>query len=118
MGIKEDIDKIKRRRGWSHEKFMEKKVKSYEYLAKKEKDVFSDGAIPGKYKDMIALGIAIIGGCESCMQFHIEDAIRKGASEQEILEVIDLAIFEGGSIAVIPARFALEVLEYVENKTK
>lgn len=114
--VEDKISEIKRRRNWSHKKFLHTKIKSYKYIAEKEREMFSDGALSGKVKDFIALGIAIIGNCESCMQFHIEEALSKGASEEEILEIIDLCIFEGGSIAVIPARFALEVLEYVKKR--
>ena len=114
--IEEKIKQIKRGRGWSHETFIKSSVKSYKYISGQEEEVFSDGALPGKVKDFIALGIAIIGNCESCMQYHIEEAMRKGASKEEILEIIDLCIFEGGSIAVIPSRFALEVLEYLKKR--
>ena len=110
------IKLIKRKRNWSHDKFIEFNLKSYKYIAEREKEIFSDGIIEGKVKDLIALGIALIGNCESCIQYHIEDAICKGATHEEILEVIDLAMFEGGSIAVIPSRFALEVLENVKSR--
>ena len=114
--IDDKIRELKRRRLWSHEQFVKNSVRSYKYIAEKEEEMFSDGVLPGKIKDFIALGIAIIGNCESCMQFHIEEALRKGAVESEILEIIDLAIFEGGSIAVISSRFALEVLDYLKKR--
>lgn len=116
--IEGKIQDIKRRRNWSHEKFIKSDIKSYKYISEKEEEMFSDGAVRGKVKDLVALGIAIIGNCESCMQYHIEEALRKGATEQEILEIIDLSIFEGGSIAVIPSRFALEVLDYVKKRNE
>lgn len=114
--IEAKLEEIKRRRCLSHEKFLKEDIKTYKYISGREGEIFSDGELPGKVKDFIALGIAIIGNCESCIQYHIEDAMRKGATEKEILEIIDLCIFEGGSIAVIPSRFALEVLEHLKKK--
>jgi len=114
----EKIKEIKRRRDWSHQQFLKHQLGSYKYIAEREKGIFSNGHVPGKVKDFIALGIAIIGNCESCIQFHIEEALRKGATGDEILEIIDLTIFEGGSIAIIPARFALEVLDYIQKRKR
>ncbi|MFW9867542.1 MAG: carboxymuconolactone decarboxylase family protein [Candidatus Thorarchaeota archaeon] len=34
------------------------------------------------YKELIALGISIILNCESCVEWHVKEAIRSGATEQ------------------------------------
>ena len=45
------------------------------------------------------------------MQWHIEQAAQKGATEGEIIEAIEVGIEMGGGPATAHARFALEVLE-------
>jgi AhpD family alkylhydroperoxidase len=40
----------------------------------------ADGALSKKYKELIALGIAIAVRCDGCMAFHVHDALRAGAT--------------------------------------
>ncbi len=76
-----------------------------------------DGALSGKYKELIALGIAIHTQCEGCITTHIHDAIEAGASHDEIVETIDTAVYMGGGPCVIYGSIAFAVLtEYEEVK--
>lgn len=51
--------------------------------------------------------------CESCMQWHIEQAARAGATEREVLEAIEVGIEMGGGPATAHARYALKVMAVV-----
>ena len=79
-----------------------------------EEATYSDGELKSKVKELIAVGISVVINCESCMQWHIEQAAEKGATEREILEAIEVGIEMGGGPATAHARFALEVLESLE----
>jgi alkylhydroperoxidase/carboxymuconolactone decarboxylase family protein YurZ len=50
------------------------------------------------------------------MEWHIGEARRLGASEQQIIETIDVASEMGGGPATVAARFALKVLDYYNLK--
>lgn len=76
-----------------------------------EEAAYSDGELRSKVKELIAVGISVVINCESCMQWHIEKAAEKGATEGEIIEAIEVGIEMGGGPATAHARFALEVLE-------
>ena len=60
-----------------------------------------DGALPGKFKELTALAIAIAMRCEGCVVFHVENAIRHGASRAEVAETIAVAVEMGGGPAVV-----------------
>ncbi len=62
------------------------------------------------------MGISVVMDCESCMQWHIEQAAEAGASMQEILEAVEVGIEMGGGRATVSARFALDVMEDVFEK--
>ncbi len=81
-----------------------------------EEATYSDGELKSKVKELIAVGISVVINCESCMQWHIEQAAEKGATEREIIEAIEVGIEMGGGPATAHARFALEVLESLEFK--
>lgn len=74
------------------------------------KSVISEGALPPKIKELIALGIAITLRCDGCIAFHVHDALISGATSQEILETIGVAILMGGGPSVVYGCEALEAL--------
>ena len=78
-----------------------------------EQAAFADGALSKKQKELIALGISVVTNCESCMQWHIEQAAACGATFEEVFEVVEVAIEMGGGPASVAARFALEVMDSV-----
>ena len=75
-----------------------------------EQATYKDGALPRKQKELIAIGISVVINCESCMQWHIGEAARTGATEEEVIEAIEVGIEMGGGPATAYARFALDVM--------
>ena len=102
---------IKRKR--AHKKLLALNSKVYQAFVEMEQAAYSDGALPGKIKELIALGISVVINCESCMQWHIEQAAKARATVQEVLEAIEVGIEMGGGPATVSARFALEVMDSV-----
>ena len=110
------LKEISDQREKAHRKLLSLKSKVYETFIEMEKATYSDGALPKKTKELIAIGISVVLDCESCMQWHIEQAAKDGASEREILEAIEVGIEMACGRATVSARFALEVMETVYNK--
>jgi AhpD family alkylhydroperoxidase len=65
------------------------------------KQVFADGALPGKAKQLIAVAVAHVTQCPYCIKGHAKLARRAGATEQEIMEAIWVAaeMRAGGAFA-------------------
>jgi AhpD family alkylhydroperoxidase len=55
------------------------------------RQVFADGALPEKTKQLIAVAVAHVTQCPYCIRGHARLAQRRGASEQEIMEAIWVA---------------------------
>lgn len=66
-----------------------------------------EGALHTKTKELIALGIAITSRCDGCITFHVHDALKAGATKEEIAETIGVAILMGGGPALV---YGCEVL--------
>ena len=58
------------------------------------------GAIPGKYKELIAIAVALTTQCPYCIEIHKNNAKKAGATEQEFAEVtlIAAALRAGGAM--------------------
>ena len=111
--MSEKIEGIKRGRANSHTRLVALKSKTYAAFLEMEKAAYVDGALSKKCKELIAAGISVVVDCESCMQWHIEQAARAGASQEEILEAVEVGIEMGGGPATVSARFALEVMDNI-----
>jgi AhpD family alkylhydroperoxidase len=53
--------------------------------------VFADGALPVKTKQLIAVAVAHVTQCPYCIKGHTKDALRHGATRQELMEAIWVA---------------------------
>lgn len=80
------------------------------------KEALAAGALSTKVKELMALAISISAGCEGCIAFHTHDALRAGATRQEIMETIGVAILMGGGPSVIYGAEALDALDQFEAK--
>jgi AhpD family alkylhydroperoxidase len=107
------IEEICRKRKQAHQKLLAADSKVYRAFLDMEAAAYTDGALPKKHKELIAVGISVVMDCESCMQWHIEQAAKAGAARQEVLEAVEVGIEMGGGRATVSARFALEVMEKV-----
>ncbi|HEY3348131.1 MAG TPA: carboxymuconolactone decarboxylase family protein [Nitrospirota bacterium] len=43
-----------------------------------------------KIKELIAVGASITANCQPCLKYHVSSALEQGASEQEIMEAIEV----------------------------
>ena len=101
----------------AHSKMVALDSKVYKAFLDMETAAFSDGALPKMSKELIAIGISVVIDCESCMQWHIEQAAKAGADQRQVLEAIEVGIEMGGGPATTHARFALEVMAEVFGDT-
>ena len=69
------------------------------------------GSLDIKTKELIALAIGIAGRCDGCIGFHTEAAIKNGASRDEVLETIGVAIYMGGGPSFVYGAQALEAFD-------
>jgi len=107
----EKIDQLIKQRKWANGKLIKYNSKVFKVIQELEQATFCDGALPKKVKELIAVGISVVNNCESCMQWHIGEAVRDGATEREVLEAVEVAFEMGIGPATVNGRFALEVMD-------
>lgn len=56
----------------------------------------AEGSLSKKVKELIALAIAISRECDGCIAAHAHGAVLHGATEQEVAEMIGVAILMNG----------------------
>ena len=108
---KEKIEGIIKTRKRAHA-FFSGSSDVYRSFVNMEQKTYKDGKLSKLQKELIATGISIVINCESCMEWHISQALVGGATADEILEAVEVGIEMGGGPATVSARFAMNVLEY------
>jgi len=71
-------------------------------------------ALDGKTTELIALGIAVAIRCDDCIGFHVKAALQHGASREEVLEALGMAIYMGAGPSVMYATHALDAFAQFE----
>lgn len=62
---------------------------------------FADGALDRRTKELVALAIGVVAGCDGCISSHAQAAARAGATRQEAAEVIGVTFLMHGGPATI-----------------
>lgn len=65
------------------------------------------GALDAKTKELVAIGISVAARCDDCIAFHVKGAIEHGASREEVLETLGMAIYMGAGPSAMYASHAL-----------
>ena len=75
------------------------------------KAVFKEGALPEKTKQLIAVAVAHVTQCPYCIRSHTAQAVRKGATQQEIMEAIWVAAEMRAGAAFAHSNITLDEME-------
>jgi AhpD family alkylhydroperoxidase len=104
------LDELSTNRKRAHATLCQLKSKVYASFLQMEQEAYADGALPKKIKELIAVGISVHTACESCMQWHIDQAAACGATQHEVLEAVEVGVEMGAGRVTVSARFALDVM--------
>ena len=75
------------------------------------KGVYQDGALSLKNKRLIALACGLQSGCTRCIQGQTQDAIAAGATKDEVLEAVSVAVVMGGTAVSAETWRVVKVLQ-------
>lgn len=73
-----------------------------------DKAAMAAGAIPVKYKELMALAVAFTTQCPYCIQIHSDKAREAGASDQEISETVAVSAALRAGAAITHGTHALK----------
>ena len=78
----------------------------------------AEGALDGKTKELISMGIAIALRCDGCIGFHTKALLRLGATRQEFQEMLGVAIYMGGGPSLMYAAQAMDAWDQFGGSAK
>jgi AhpD family alkylhydroperoxidase len=75
------------------------------------RQAFAEGALSGKFKQLIAVAVAHVTQCPYCISAHTKAAMRQGATAEELMEAIWVASEMRAGAAFAHAAIALTAME-------
>lgn len=76
-------------------------------------NTYKEGALDKKTKELLGLNASMVLRCGDCIKYHIEECIKAGATEAELIEVFEVAVLVGGTIVIPELRKAFEFMDEV-----
>ncbi len=74
---------------------------------------YKNGVLDAKTKRLMAMTAATVSGCRACILYQTEKALDLGASAEEILECVGVAVSLGGTMA---EGHATRIVGFLEEK--
>lgn len=68
---------------------------------KYDQAALADGAVPKKYKELMAIAVALTTQCVYCIEIHRKNALEAGATEEEFAETVHVAAALRAGAAVV-----------------
>lgn len=77
----------------------------------------ADGAIPVKYRELMSIAVALTTQCAYCIEAHIDNAVKAGATREEIAETVFIAASLRAGGAVGNGLLAMRLFEEATQAT-
>ncbi|OHU93352.1 carboxymuconolactone decarboxylase family protein [Mycobacterium talmoniae] len=88
----------------------------YRGFGEMSKAALQDGALDTKFKELIAMAIGVVHGCDGCIASHARGAARAGATKEEAAEAIGVSILmHGGPATIYGARAYNAFCEFADT---
>ena len=81
-----------------------------------DNNTYKDGALPAETKELLGLVASTVLRCNDCIDYHLEQCAKTGASKEEIVDALNVALVVGGSIVIPHLRHAIDTLEILEQE--
>ena len=75
------------------------------------------GTLDTRTKELIALAIAVAIRCDGCVAFHAKAAVERGATREELMETMGMALYMGAGPSLMYAAQAVEAYDQFAGKS-
>jgi AhpD family alkylhydroperoxidase len=83
-----------------------------------DSQVYKAGALPAKTKELLGLVASLVLRCDDCVKYHIIRCYEEKVKDDELDEVLSIALVVGGSITIPHLRRAFDAWDELKSKEK
>lgn len=116
MGSKSDLEHYRRFRSEMNERILSSGHLGIKRFFNLDTAAYRDGALPGRIKELLGLTASMVLRCDDCIDYHLEQAVAAGWSDDEIQEAMHVSLVVGGSIVIPHLRHAFSTLDALRGE--
>ena len=116
MGSKTDLVEYRRFRSEMNERILSSGNLGIKRFFNLDTAAYRDGALPGRTKELLGLTASMVLRCNDCIDYHLEQAVAAGWSDDEIQEAMHVSLVVGGSIVIPHLRHAFSTLDALRRE--
>ncbi len=108
------MEEFKRIREEGNRRVLEHAGTSMKRLYHIDAEVYKEGALPAKTKELIGLVASLVLRCDDCVTYHLHRCREQGVDDTELEEALVIGYTVGGSITVPHLRRAFGAWDELE----
>ncbi len=74
---------------------------------------YRDGALDAKTKELLGLVASAVLRCNDCIDYHLDQCVEAGWTDEELHDALNVALVVGGSIVIPHLRHAVETIDLI-----
>lgn len=79
---------------------------------------YREQALDSKTKELLGLVASTVLRCNDCIDYHLEQSVNEGWSDDELYDALNVALVVGGSIVIPHFRHAVETIDILRAERK
>jgi AhpD family alkylhydroperoxidase len=80
-----------------------------------DEQVYRDGALPARTKEMLGLVASLVLRCDDCVFYHLDRCHAEGLGDDELQEALSIGLIVGGSIVIPHLRRAVRAWDELKQ---
>jgi AhpD family alkylhydroperoxidase len=72
---------------------------------------YRDGPLERRVKELLGLVTSAVLRCNDCIDYHLDQCVDAGWSDEELYDALNVALVVGGSIVIPHLRHAVETID-------
>jgi AhpD family alkylhydroperoxidase len=107
------IDDFREERERLNRLLLERSNTDIKRLLNLDTQVYQDGALPKKTKEMLGLVSSIVLRCDDCINHHLIRCKEEGVTDEELVEILAVGSLVGGSVTIPHIRLVIEAWDEI-----
>ena len=79
---------------------------------------YRDGALDGRTKELLGLVASAVLRCNDCIDYHLDQCVEVGWSDEELYDALNIALIVGGSIVIPHLRHAFDTIDQLRAEPR
>jgi len=107
------IDEFRERRQRHNERIFEIDHLGIKRFFRLDSAAYESGALDPKTKDLLGLVASTVLRCDDCVDYHLDQCVELGLTDDELYDALNVALVVGGSIVIPHLRHAVESIDLI-----